>query len=39
MIYSYQLRSPIGKCINDLEIITKAFEPDDLKNLVEFTPF
>ena len=39
IIYSHQLRSPIGKYIDDLEPITKAFEPDDLKNRVAFIPF
>jgi hypothetical protein len=39
VIYSHQLRSPIGKCIADLELIVKTFEPDDLKNRVEFIPF
>jgi hypothetical protein len=39
VIYSHQLRSPIGKCIDDLELIAKTFEPDDLKNRVEFVPF
>ena len=39
VIYSHQLRSPIGKCIDDLKLIAKAFEPDDLKGRVEFIPF
>lgn len=39
VIYSHQLRSPIGKCIDDLELIAKTFEPEDLKNLIEFIPF
>jgi len=39
VIYSHQLRSPVGKCIDDLELICKTFEPDDLKNRVEFIPF
>ena len=38
VIYSHQLRRPIGKCIDDLELIAKTFEPDDLKNRVEFIP-
>jgi hypothetical protein len=33
------LRSPISKCADDLEFITKSFEPDDLKNRIEFIPF
>lgn len=39
VIYSHQLRSPIGKCIDDLELIARTFEPDDLKDRVEFIPF
>jgi Domain of unknown function (DUF5615) len=39
VIYSHQLRSPIGKCIDDLELIARAFDPDDLKGSVEFIPF
>jgi predicted nuclease of predicted toxin-antitoxin system len=39
VIYSHQLRSPIGKCIDDLELIAKTFERDDLKGRVEFIPF
>jgi hypothetical protein len=38
VIYSHQLRSPIGKCVDDLELIAKTFEPDDLKGLVQFIP-
>jgi hypothetical protein len=39
VIYSHQLRSPVGRCIDDLTLIAKTFEPDDLKNRVEFIPF
>lgn len=39
VIYSHQLRSPIGTCIDGLELIAKTFEVDDLKNRVEFIPF
>lgn len=39
VIYSHQLRSPIGKCVDDLELIAKSFDPDDLKSRVEFIPF
>jgi hypothetical protein len=39
VIYSHQLRSPVGRCIDDLELIAKTFEPADLRNLVEFIPF
>jgi len=39
VIFSHQLHSPIGKCIDDLELIAKTFDPDDLKNRVEFITF
>ena len=39
VIYSHQLRGPVGKCVDDLELIAKNFDPDDLKNRVEFIPF
>lgn len=39
VIYSHQLKSPIGKCVEDLEIIAKTFEPDEVENLIEFIPF
>jgi hypothetical protein len=39
VIYSHQLRSPVGRCIDDLVLIAKTFEPEDLKDRVEFIPF
>jgi hypothetical protein len=39
VIYSHQLHSPIGRCGDDLELVAKTFEPEDLKNRVEFMPF
>lgn len=39
VIYSHQLRSPIGRCVDDLELIAKTFEPEDLRGRVEFIPF
>jgi hypothetical protein len=33
-----QLRVTIGQCINDLEIIAKAGEPEDFHNRVEHLP-
>ena len=38
VIYGHQLRLSIGNCIQDLEIIAKAGEPEDLMNRVEFLP-
>lgn len=39
VIYSHQLTSPIGHCIEDLEIIAKTCEPVDMLNQIEFIPF
>ena len=38
VIYSHQLHSPIGRCVDNLEVIVKTFEPDGLKCRVEFIP-
>jgi uncharacterized protein with PIN domain len=38
VIYAYQLRVSIGRCVQDLEIIAKAGEPADLLNGVMFLP-
>jgi hypothetical protein len=38
VIFGHQLRVSIGRCIDDLEIIAKAGEPEDLLNLVAFLP-
>lgn len=39
VIYSHQLRSPTGRCIDDIEIIAKNLDPKDLFNIVEFIPY
>lgn len=38
VIYAYQLRVPIGRCVADLEVVAKAGEPEDMMNRVEFLP-
>ena len=38
LVYAHQLRVTIGQCINDLELIAKLCEPDDLLNRVEHLP-
>lgn len=38
VIYAHQLRSSIGQCIHDLEIIATVGEPSDLRNQVLFLP-
>ncbi len=39
VIYSHQLSGPIGRCIEDLEIIAKSLTPEDIANRIEFIPF
>jgi len=38
VVYAHQLRVSIGTCIEDLEIIAKAGETEDLMNGVVFLP-
>ena len=38
VIYAHQLRISIGACINDLELISKDADPDDLINSLIFLP-
>ncbi len=38
VIYAHQLRVSIGRCIQDLEIIAKVGEPEDVRNGVIFLP-
>jgi hypothetical protein len=38
LIYAHQLRVTVGQCVNDLELIAKLCEPDDLLNRVEHLP-
>jgi hypothetical protein len=38
VIYAHQLRVSIGRCVQDLEIIAKAGEPEDLMNAIMFLP-
>ena len=39
VIYSHQLSSPIGRCIEDLELIAKTCEAEEMLNSIEFIPF
>lgn len=36
--YAHQLRATIGQCVNDLELIAKAYDPPDMENHVEHVP-
>lgn len=38
VIYGHQLRVTIGVCIQNLEIVAKSAEPDELQNQVLFLP-
>ncbi|MCA9900012.1 MAG: DUF5615 family PIN-like protein [Anaerolineales bacterium] len=38
VIYAHQLRITIGRCVNDLELIAKVAEPEELANRVEYLP-
>jgi hypothetical protein len=38
VIYAHPLQISIGQCIRDLELIAKAGEPEDLRDLVQYLP-
>jgi predicted nuclease of predicted toxin-antitoxin system len=38
IIFAHQLRVSIGQCVADLELIAKAYEPQDMANRVEHLP-
>lgn len=38
VIFAHQLRVSIGQCIDDLETIAKAAEPEDVINQIVFLP-
>jgi predicted nuclease of predicted toxin-antitoxin system len=38
VVYAHQLRVSIGTCVEDLEIIAKTGDPEDLMNRVQFLP-
>ena len=38
VVYGHQLRVTIGVCVQDLEIIAKSAEPNELENQVVFLP-
>ena len=38
IVYAHQLRVSIGTCIEELEIIARDGEPDDLMNRIQFLP-
>lgn len=38
VIYIHQLRTQIGPCIEDLELIAKLYSPEEIENQVIFLP-
>jgi predicted nuclease of predicted toxin-antitoxin system len=38
VIYAHQRKVSVGVCIDDLELIAKVYEPQDLMNRVEYLP-
>jgi len=38
VVYAHQLRVSIGGCIDDLELIAKAVDPEDVINQILFLP-
>ena len=38
VVYAHQQSCPIGRCIDDLEILAKATEPDDFHGLLQYLP-
>ena len=38
VIYAHQLRITIGRCVNDLELIAKVAEPQEMATRVEYLP-
>jgi predicted nuclease of predicted toxin-antitoxin system len=39
LIYSHQLSITIGQCVDDLELIAKATEPEEWINYLAYLPF
>ena len=39
LVYAHQLGVTIGQAIRDLELITYALAPADMRNRIEFIPF
>ena len=38
LIYVHQEKLPAGKIIDDLELIAKIYEPEDMRDRVEYLP-
>lgn len=38
IVFLRQRRMDLGRCISDLELIAKCYEPDEMLNRIEFLP-
>jgi len=38
VIYAHQLRIAIGQCIEELELVSKVFEPEEMADRVLYLP-
>jgi len=38
VVYAHQRQVSIGQCVNDLELIAQAGNPEDFKNRVQYLP-
>jgi hypothetical protein len=38
LIYGHQLDLSIGQAVRDLELIAAAYDPDDIRDRVEYIP-
>jgi predicted nuclease of predicted toxin-antitoxin system len=38
IIYGHQEEVTISQCVNDLELIAKVYEPEDLQDRIEYLP-
>jgi hypothetical protein len=38
VIYGHQERLPIGRCIEDLQLIVEAGQPEEYENMVQYLP-
>ncbi len=38
VIYAHQLHVPVGRCLDDLELLAKACDPPEFVNRVEYLP-
>jgi predicted nuclease of predicted toxin-antitoxin system len=38
LIYAHQMRTTIGQCVQDLELVAKVYEPSDMAGRIEHLP-